>query len=108
MADIQQLLQQREELERQIKQMQNSARSDVLTQIRELMSQHNLTAADLTVADKKGAKKGGKVAPKYRDPDTGSTWSGRGLKPKWVTSALDSGKSLDDLAIKSWSAGCGA
>ena len=101
MADIQQLLQQREEIERQIKQMQSSARSDALAQIRELMSQYNLTVADLTVAGKKGAKKGGTVAPKYRDPDTGSTWSGRGLKPKWVTAALDSGKSLDDLAIKS-------
>lgn len=22
---------------------------------------------------------------KYRDPDTGQTWSGRGLAPKWIT-----------------------
>ena len=101
MADIQELLRQREELERQIKQMQSSVRSDALAQIKELMSQHNLTTADLTVAGKKGAKGGGTVAPKYRDPESGSTWSGRGLKPKWVTAALESGKSLDDLAIKS-------
>lgn len=37
-----------------------------------------------------------KKAPiKYRD-DAGNTWSGRGLKPRWLTAALDSGKSLDD------------
>jgi DNA-binding protein H-NS len=40
------------------------------------------------------------VAPKYRDPASGKTWTGRGLKPKWVTEALESGKTLDDLAIK--------
>src|SRR5689334_5268992 len=101
MADIQSLLQQREELERQIKQMQDSARSDALAQIRELMSQYNLRPEELTAsrAAKKGSKTGGTVAPKYRDPETGSTWSGRGLKPKWVTAALDSGKTLNDLAI---------
>lgn len=33
----------------------------------------------------------------YRNPATGDTWSGRGLKPKWVTQALASGASLDDL-----------
>ena len=25
-----------------------------------------------------------KVAPKYRDPKTGATWSGRGKKPSWL------------------------
>ena len=25
-----------------------------------------------------------KIAPKYRDPDTGLTWAGRGLTPKWM------------------------
>ena len=33
----------------------------------------------------------------YRDKETGQTWTGRGLKPKWVQAALDSGKTLDDL-----------
>lgn len=26
----------------------------------------------------------GKVAPKYRDPATGATWTGRGIAPKWI------------------------
>lgn len=25
-----------------------------------------------------------KVAAKYRDPDTGATWSGRGKPPQWI------------------------
>lgn len=38
-----------------------------------------------------------KPAVKYRDPATGSTWSGRGLQPAWVKAALASGKTLDEL-----------
>ena len=45
-----------------------------------------------------GAKK---VAPKYRHPDDASlTWTGRGLKPKWVVKLLDDNVSLADLVIK--------
>ncbi len=43
---------------------------------------------------------GTKVAAKYRDPTSGTSWTGRELKPKWVTSALATGKSpgrLQDL-----------
>lgn len=41
-----------------------------------------------------------KVAPKYANPaDPSQTWTGRGRKPHWVSDALASGKSLDDLVI---------
>jgi DNA-binding protein H-NS len=40
------------------------------------------------------------VAPKYRNPDNPSeTWAGRGLKPRWVVSALKAGHKLEDLLI---------
>lgn len=39
-----------------------------------------------------------KVAPKYRGPD-GETWTGRGLKPRWLTSALNEGTQLKDFLI---------
>lgn len=102
MANISALLQQREELERQIKQLQDSSRTEAINTIKELMAQNNLTVDDLTSKPSAGkTRAGGSVAPKYRDPASGKTWSGRGLKPKWVTEALESGKSLDDLAIGS-------
>ena len=44
--------------------------------------------------------KGSKGAPKYANPsDPSQTWTGRGRKPNWVIAALDTGKSIDDLAI---------
>src|SRR4051812_2236869 len=40
------------------------------------------------------------VSPKYHNPDNPSeTWTGRGLKPKWVQEKLAAGSSLDDLLI---------
>lgn len=42
--------------------------------------------------------KGGTVAPKYRGPE-GETWSGRGLKPKWITALLADGHKIEEFAI---------
>jgi DNA-binding protein H-NS len=39
-----------------------------------------------------------KVPPKYRGPN-GEMWSGRGLKPRWLTAALKGGKELQDFLI---------
>lgn len=36
----------------------------------------------------------------YRDPQTGQTWTGRGLKPKWLAVALEQGKKLSDFQVK--------
>jgi DNA-binding protein H-NS len=45
-------------------------------------------------------RRGGSVAPKYRNPDNPSeTWAGRGLRPRWLTAAIKSGKSLEDFSI---------
>jgi DNA-binding protein H-NS len=42
----------------------------------------------------------GKVAPKYRNPENLSeTWAGRGLNPRWLATALKTGKKLDDFSI---------
>jgi DNA-binding protein H-NS len=43
--------------------------------------------------------KGRKVAPKFRDPETGETWAGRGARPRWLVARLKAGKKLSDFAI---------
>ena len=47
-------------------------------------------------ASKKVASK--KVAAKYRGPD-GATWSGRGLKPRWLSAELTAGKNIEEFLI---------
>ena len=91
------------ELEKQLQQARKEERSGVIAQIKSLMAEHGLTADDLAgklgKAPKESANKGKTVAPKYRDPASGSTWSGRGLKPKWLSTALEAGKKLEDFAL---------
>lgn len=52
-------------------------------------------------AKRRGAAPAKKSPPRaavaYRCPDTGMTWSGRGLKPAWLRAALAQGKTLDSL-----------
>jgi DNA-binding protein H-NS len=43
--------------------------------------------------------KGGKVAPRFRGPE-GETWSGRGLRPKWLTALMAQGRKLEEFAIE--------
>ena len=56
--------------------------------------------AGMKPARKKPAKTRKKVLPKYRHPDDASlTWTGRGLKPKWVVSLLENNVKIEDLEI---------
>lgn len=95
------LIAQKEALERQIRDAQSTAKADAVAQVRKLLSEHGLTAADLVASakSKQGVRQGSKVEPKYRDPASGSTWSGRGLKPKWLSAAIEAGKTVQDFAI---------
>lgn len=40
-----------------------------------------------------------RVPVKYRDRATGATWSGRGIKPRWLADALAAGLSLEAFAV---------
>ena len=39
------------------------------------------------------------VKPKYRDPNTGETWSGRGRMAGWLKRKLDAGENPDDYLV---------
>jgi DNA-binding protein H-NS len=43
--------------------------------------------------------KGAKVAPKYRHPKTGETWSGRGGVAGWLAREIKGGKKREDFLI---------
>lgn len=40
-----------------------------------------------------------KVLPKYRNPSTSETWSGRGRQPRWLVTAIEAGRKADDFRI---------
>ena len=47
---------------------------------------------------RKSAKR--KVAPKYKDPQSGATWSGRGLTPRWLAEKEKAGAKREEFLIK--------
>lgn len=101
MAKLQELLARKEALEREIEQTKKQERTEAIAKVRSLMSEYGLSIADLSAkaASKGSTKTGAKVAPKYRDPATGQTWSGRGLQPKWLKAALAGGRKIEDFRL---------
>ncbi len=99
---LSELLAQKAALEQQIADVQRAQHSEAVAKVKALMAEHGLTLADIGSASKAapGPKKApSKVAAKFHDPATGDTWSGRGLKPKWLTAALAAGRALSEFAV---------
>ena len=94
------LLAQKAALEKQIAEVQREQRDAAIAKVKSLMAEYGLTMADIGTKPASATKKpAARVAAKYRNPATGETWSGRGLKPKWLSAALAGGASLDQFAL---------
>lgn len=98
---LSELLAQKAALEQQILEVQREERAQAIAQVRALMNQYGLTLADIGARPGAAPRKTGgtQVAPKFRHPSTGETWSGRGLQPKWLKAALAGGAQLDDFRV---------
>lgn len=86
-ASYKELLKQREELEQQINEARRRELSAAITQVRNLVAEYGLSQQDVFPSGRSGrtsSTSGTKVAPKYRNPVTGQTWTGRGKAPKWI------------------------
>jgi DNA-binding protein H-NS len=83
MSTLQDLIAQREALDKQIAETKKAARSDAIKRCKELAEAYGLKAEDIFSTVRK-ARTTGKVPPKYRDPATGKTWTGRGVEPAWI------------------------
>ncbi|CAE6822902.1 DNA-binding protein Bv3F [Paraburkholderia domus] len=85
MASYKELLAQREDLEKRITTAYEAEVAEVVEKVREYVSQYNLTPDQ--VFGKTGGKRKRKTAdgrPRYRDPVSGSEWSGMGRMPGWM------------------------
>ncbi len=85
MTSYKELLKQREALEQQINEARRQELAGAIAQVRALVAEYGLSQDDVFPAARaRSASSGTKVAPKYRDPATGQTWTGRGKAPKWI------------------------
>ncbi|TXD63272.1 H-NS histone family protein [Ralstonia sp. TCR112] len=94
MATYKDLLAQKAKLEEQLEAARQIELAAAIQQVRHIVQEYGLTAEDLGLATKGKKRKGTIVAPKYMDPKTGATWSGRGRAPAWI------GKNRDRFLIK--------
>jgi len=78
---------------------QKSERKETIAKIKALADSIGVTVT-IHETGKKADRRQSSVAIKYRNPhNQAETWTGRGLKPKWVNMLLSQGYSLDSLAI---------
>jgi DNA-binding protein H-NS len=100
-------------IERKIKELEAKAEAlkaadkPGMKQLRQLVKKYHLSRSDVDAAlngrNGKGrsALAGRKLEPKYRNPaNKRETWSGRGLRPKWLVEAMkETRKPLGHFAI---------
>ena len=66
-------------------QIRKNELKDALEKVHALVADYGLTELDVfPPARGRTSSAGSKVAPKYRAPVTGATWTGRGKAPKWI------------------------
>lgn len=76
MKTYHQLLTERAELDAQIKKAIKAEKKDAITAAKKIIDDFKLTPKEVF------AKK--KAKAKYRNPETGAEWSGRGIAPVWI------------------------
>ncbi len=79
---------------------------EVIDEIKAQIEKYGLTPQDLFDEEALGQYKGEKVVHtrkkpdiKFKDPETGATWTGRGKTPKWMQGILSKGGNKDDFAV---------
>jgi DNA-binding protein H-NS len=113
MSDLHRNFQAYQELQDQIKALQEKAtllmlegRTTAINDIKALIAAYNLTAEELgypaPIAPPRRIRKPEKKRdrtpkgePKYRDPESGATWTGTGRTPNWIA-----GRDWDEFLIE--------
>lgn len=84
--------------ERAISTFEDRKKKQALAELEETARRMGFSLTDLTGMP--APRKRSASAPRYANPENpAETWTGRGRKPQWARTALDAGKTLEDLAI---------
>jgi DNA-binding protein H-NS len=91
-AEISQLLTKQAALDNALSEAREKETRLALIEIVQKMREYDISLYELM--GRKPGEQPSDVQPKYRDPDTGATWSGRGRAPQWIV-----GKDRERLLI---------
>jgi len=102
-------------LQKRAQDLHAKRRTPVIESI--IRSMHEYDISPQEIADAFGRKKPGRAAKtgakagtkapakkavqiKYRHPDTGETWTGRGKSPRWIIAAEAEGRKRDEFLVE--------
>lgn len=105
MASYKELLAQRDALNKQIADARKVELADAIKQVKALIEEYELTAADcgFTMKTTDANATTSTRAPakaKYITPDGKKTWTGRGRAPKEFQALIDAGRDKEEFLIK--------
>lgn len=92
-------------LQRQMQGLDAKQRAPKISAIVKTMREFDITPDEVAAAyngkrRRPGAsRKAAVVEPRYRNPETGATWTGRGRRPRWVVEAEAAGQLRDQFLI---------
>jgi DNA-binding protein H-NS len=89
LTEVQQIQQQIKDLQARAALLIMEGRDDAIAQIKTMMADYTIDAADLGLVLKPPPRKRDRQAanprpPMFRDPVSGATWTGQGASPKWL------------------------
>lgn len=95
------------ELREKLVQQRNNERIQAIASAKELIQNFQISAIELGLSQKPVATRKAKtpqdkrsaVAPKYKDPISGKTWTGRGKTPAWLAANIAAGRKKQDYLI---------
>ncbi|VVE41151.1 histone family protein nucleoid-structuring protein H-NS [Pandoraea communis] len=89
-----------EQLQQQAAQIRNREKAEAISSMRAAIAKYGITPAELGFTASRLTFSGKSATtvkePKYRNPNTGETWSGRGRAPKWLK---EKGTAKDDFLV---------
>lgn len=98
------------QLEHRIYALRAKRRALAVREIVRLMRQSQIEPDDITAAFRLSSNSSNapvprldgrsRVAPKYRDPETGQTWTGRGVMPRWLAAAELGGRNRRHFIVE--------
>ena len=79
MTDIEELLQQKAKLDTELEQAFLEEQAVVIDEIKRKMIEYKISLEEVL-----GRNELKQIQAKYRDPETGAVWTGRGRAPHWI------------------------
>lgn len=89
------------EAQRTIADLIEAKRPEVLEKLKAQMLAYGFEPEDLSAPAEKVKGTRTPAKPKYQDPATGATWTGKGNQPAWVKAHLEAGGKKEELLIPS-------